>query len=464
MYLQQLFVEGLGHASYLLASDQTREAAVVDPRRDIDTYLVQARRQGFQMRYVVETHVHNDFVSGARHLAQCTGAEHVAPAQAELHYAYRGVREGDELRLGELVVRALATPGHTPEHVTYVVVDTARAEQEPVLAFTGGDLLVGSVGRPDLLGEELGRQLAPRLYESLHQKILRLPDYVLVLPTHGAGSLCGRGIAGARCSTIGYERHFNPALQQKTSEAFVRWVLGGSPGIPTYYQRLRPLNQAGAAPFRAFAPRPLPPLEVQRLARQGALVLDARHPAAFGGAHIPGALNVWLGPMFQTWVGWLVPHDIPLVFVFERDEDWPEATTMLARIGHERCVGYLQLGMSTWQQQGLPLDHVPQLSVQQLEELIGREPALQLLDVRMDSEWQAGYVPGAKHVMLGDLPARLGELDRGRSVAAYCGSGNRSSTATALLKRHGFTTVFNVLGGMAAWRAAGYEAAGVSGQ
>src|SRR5581483_4245600 len=318
MYFEQFFVEGLGHASYLIASDQTKEAVVIDPRRDIQVYVEAAQRQGFEIRYVLETHNHNDFVSGAHQLAASIGAEHVASAAADLQFVYRPVRDGDELQVGELRIHVLETPGHTPEHVSYVVIATSRAD-EPFLVFSGGDLLVGAVGRPDLLGRELGEQLAPRLYDSLHDKLLRLADHVVVMPTHGGGSLCGRGIAGTRFTTIGYERRFNQALQHPSKEAFVNAVLAGNPGIPTYYARMRPTNQRGPAPLRLPEPRPQPPHEVQHLAGHGALVLDTRPNVAFGGAHVPGAVNVPLGATFATWVGWLLPADVPLLLVLDRE-------------------------------------------------------------------------------------------------------------------------------------------------
>lgn len=452
MFLHQFFVEGIGHASYLIGSDQTREAAVVDPNLDLQPYRDLARERGLTIRYALETHLHNDFVSGAASLARQVGATHVASAEAHLSGAYRPVREGDELSLGELRIRVLFTPGHTPEHLSYVVADTSRADA-PVLVFTGGDLLVGSVGRPDLLGKELGEKLAPLLYDSLHDKILKLEDYVEVLPTHGAGSLCGRSISSKRTSTIGYERRFNPALQQKTKEAFVRFVLAGNPGIPTYYERMRPLNQHGAAPWQHPEPIALPSAEVAHLIGHGALVLDARTNVAFGGGHLPGAYNVGLDPMFATWVGWLVPPDVPLVLVLESEDRWDEAVTSLARIGYAKVAGYLQGGIAAWVEEARPVADVPQWSVQELSQRLGQEN-LVVLDVRTDAEWEEGHVQGAVHVPLGDLPNRVGELDSQRPTAVVCGSGYRSSAGTSVLQRHGFATVFNTLGGMAAWEAA----------
>ena len=455
MYLQQFFVEGLGHASYLVGSDSTREAAVVDPNRNVGVYLEAAHRAGLRIRYVLETHVHNDFLSGAKGIADRLGAEHVASAEAGLQFPHHGVREGDELRLGELLIRVLFTPGHTPEHVSYVVVDTSRAEV-PVMAFTGGDLLVGSVGRPDLLGRELGAILAPQLYDSLFGKLLELEDYVEVLPTHGAGSLCGKAISSKRTTTIGYERRFNPALQHTDKQDFVAFVLDGNPNVPAYYARMRPGNQRGPDGFVASEPRPLPVAEVRHALGHGAAVLDARAPALFGAGHLPGAYNVGLGPMLATWVGTLVPDDVPLVLVLEREGDWSEVVTALGRIGYDRVAGYLLGGVAAWQEAGLPLTRVEQIDIAELDRRRRERDALQIVDVRMDDEWQAGHIAGARHAPLHELPRRLGELERDRLTAVVCGTGYRSSIATAILQQHGIVDVANVVGGMAAWDAAGY--------
>jgi hydroxyacylglutathione hydrolase len=455
MYLQQFFVEGLGHASYLIGSDSTKEAAVVDPNRNVGVYLEAAHRAGLKVRYILETHVHNDFLSGAKAIAERLDAEYVASAEAGLAFPYRAVREGDTLRIGELEVLVLSTPGHTPEHVSYVVTDTARADV-PVLIFTGGDLLVGSVGRPDLLGRELGERLAPRLYDSLFGKILMLEDYVEVLPTHGAGSLCGRSISSKRTTTIGYERRFNPFLQRTDKAEFVRFVLDGNPYVPAYYANMRPGNQHGPEAFSAPSPRPLSAAEVQHVLGHGATVLDTRQPAAFGGGHVPGAFNVGLGPMLTTWVGSLVPADMPLVLVLERESDWEEVVDALGRIGFERVRGYLQGGIASWQERGLPLAHVEQIDVAELDRRHRTMPDLQIVDVRMASEWEAGHIPGARHVPLTDLPKLLHEVDRDRPTAVICGSGHRSSIASSLLREHGVPVLANVLGGMAAWNAAGY--------
>ena len=459
MYLEQFFVEGLGHASYLIASESAHEAAVIDPRRDVQVYRDAAARIGATLRYAVETHDHNDFVSGARILAEADGVEVIASAAAGLQYPHRGVRAGDELVLGELSIRVLETPGHTPEHVSYVVTDHSRAEL-PIVAFTGGDLLVGSVGRPDLLGAELGRRLAPQLYDSLHGQLLRLEDYVEVLPTHGAGSLCGRGISGKRKSTIGYERRSNPALLQPTKDEFVRFVLSGDPTIPAYYARMRALNQAGTADWKLPAATPLTPDAVRQLLDTAAgtpcpVVLDVRPAAIFGAGHIPVAVNVGVDPLLPTWVGSLLPHDTPLVLVLDDPRQWGEVVTSLARIGHEGVLGHLEGGIAAWRGAGLPLARVVQTSVDELAGRIRRGPVA-VLDVRTDAEWGDGHIAGARHIALNDLPGRIAEVPVDTTVSVICGSGYRSSIATSLLLRAGREAIVNVVGGMYAWFAAGH--------
>ena len=456
MYLQQFFVEGLGHASYLIGSDRTREAAIVDPRRDIAVYLDAAATAGLRIRYVLETHVHNDFLSGARAIAERLGAEHVASAEAGLSCRHRAVREGDRLELGELEIAVLFTPGQTPEHVSYVVADASRAD-EPVLIFTGGDLLVGSVGRPDLLGRELGEKLAPQLYDSLFGKILKLEDYVEVLPTHGAGSLCGRSISSKRTTTIGYERRFNTFLQKRDRQEFVDFVLDGNPYVPAYYKSMRPGNLAGADSFAAPSPRPLSVGEVQHALAHGAIVVDTRSPGAFGGGHLPGAYNVGLGPMLATWVGSLLRSDLPIVLVLERPSDWNEVVTALGRIGYERVMGYLNGGAEAWQESGQPLLTVEQIDVRELDRRRHTVADLQIIDVRMEGEWEANHIPGAVFVPLTELPQLLGEIDPSRPTVVVCGSGYRSSIASAFLESRGVKRLANTVGGMAAWSAAGLE-------
>ena len=459
MFLQQFYVESLGHYSYLIGADNEPVGFVVDPKRDIRDYLEVARQQSLQITHIFETHLHNDYVSGALELAAATGARVHSGAGAESGFERVPIKEGDEFRFGELLVRVLETPGHTPEHVCYTVADASRSNL-PAVMLTGGDLLVSSVGRPDLLGKELGEQLAPKLYDSLHHKILTHEDYVAVLPTHGAGSSCGANISKTRTSTIGYERRTNPFLQQKTQDDFVRFVLSGQPAIPAYYERMRPLNQEGPKILGSLPePRAMRPDELEQAVASGALLIDARSPSAFGGAHIPGAYNIGLGPNFSTWVGSVIPPGRPLVVVLHSAADVGEAVRQLLRVGYEEVSGYLAGGMQTWLAAGKPVDHVPQLSVHELHSaLTGDRPPLRVLDVRSGSEWEAGHIDGATHIPGGELQDRAGELPSEQKFAVICGSGYRSSVGASILRQHGFHDVINVSGGMTAWNQAGFPA------
>ncbi|TAK00238.1 MAG: MBL fold metallo-hydrolase [Candidatus Manganitrophaceae bacterium] len=459
MFMEQLFVEGIGHYSYLLGSDENDEAIVIDPDRDIDRYLDLARTNQLRIAHIFETHLHNDYVSGARALAERTGAKVYASAGAQLGFDHVPLKERDTVDIGELRFIALETPGHTPEHVAYLLADRSRSDA-PMILFSGGDLLVGAVGRPDLLGPELAKTLAPQLYHSLKNKILKEEDYLEVFPTHGAGSFCGKNISNKRCTTLGFERHFNIALQQPTEGAFVDYVLKGNPGIPDYFRRLRETNRAGQAetPLLTIG-RPLTVEEVALSIGRGTVVIDARSSAAFGGGHLPGAINIGLSDSFVTWLGWLIPHDRSILFVLEADRDYPEVVRRLYRIGHERIEGYLQGGMKSWLEAGRPIASVPQLSIETLKEKWEKREIETLVDVRLGREWEAGHIEGAVHLFLGEIEKRIKSLSSSKSTAVICGSGYRSSIAASLLKRSGFAAVYNVVGGMTAWKKAGYPTA-----
>ncbi|HVA24051.1 MAG TPA: rhodanese-like domain-containing protein [Chloroflexota bacterium] len=457
MFLHQLHIESLGHYSYLVASDQTGTAFVVDPKRDVQDYLDLARARQLRVTHIFETHVHNDYVSGARELAAASGARLHASADAALQFEHVPVKEGDEFRFGELLVRVLSTPGHTPEHVSYLVSDTARSDA-PALIFTGGDLLVGSIGRPDLLGQDIGRQLAPQLFESLHSRILSQPDFVTVLPTHGAGSACGANLSSTRTSTIGYERITNPYLQPQTARAFTDLALSGQPTIPAYYDRMRALNQSGPRVLGSLPqPRPMALDEVEQALRDGAVLLDGRQPSAFGGAHIPGSFNAGIGPRFTMWVGSVVPANVPVLLVMDSLADVDEAVRQLIRVGYDDIPGYLAGGIDAWLLAGKSVQQVPQIAVHALlPELANNGAASRVLDVRSAAEWDGGHIAGAIHIPGGDLPGHVADVPRDKTVAIVCGSGYRSSVAASVLQREGFEHVMNVVGGMTAWDQAHY--------
>ena len=457
MFLQQFYVECLGHYSYLIGSTEAGVAFVVDPKRDIDDYLHTAQDLGLRITHILETHLHNDYVSGSRELAAASGAVIGHSAAAELRYDHQPLRDDDRLHFGELEVRVLETPGHTPEHLCYLVYDTKRSSTTPALIFSGGDLLVGSVGRPDLLGPELGAKLAPQLYDSLHHKILPVGDAVVVLPTHGAGSSCGAAISSTRTSTIGYEKATNPYLQHDSPAAFVRAILGNQPTIPAYYPRMRPINQGGP-PLGAPPTPPFldPATFAARMAHTQTTVVDTRDAAAFGAGHIPGAINIGLDNRFTSWAGSTLPADHALLLVVAAPSDVTAALTQLHRIGLAQVGGVLAEGMHAWTAAGQPVTTVPQISVTDLKALLDTGAVVQVVDVRKADEWQTGHIAGAVHYPANRLAERAADLPDDRPLAVICGGGYRSSLAGSLLRRQGYTQVHNVTGGMEAWVGQGY--------
>jgi glyoxylase-like metal-dependent hydrolase (beta-lactamase superfamily II)/rhodanese-related sulfurtransferase len=456
MYFKQFYLGCLAQASYLIGSEG--EAAVVDPRRDVDDYLEEARAQGLRILWIVETHLHADFVSGHRELAERTGAQIVFGARAEATLDHKAVSDGDEIRIGRVVLRFLETPGHTPESVSILVIDTA-VSPEPRLVLTGDTLFIGDVGRPDLVGARglSAEAMAGMLYDSLHRKLLRLPDPVEVYPAHGAGSLCGRNLSKETSSTIGEQRRTNYALRPMPKDEFVRMMTTDLPEVPQYFPRDVAINREGAPPL---AEQPLPPAlgapEVKERSERGTVILDVRPPAAFGAGHVPGSLNVGLGGQFASWAGTLIPAESPIAIVADEEERVREAVVRLARVGLENVVGYLDGGVAAWDRSGLPLATVAQWPVDELKAQM-RERRLQVVDVRRPGEYAGGHVPEAISRPLDRLEQGTDGLDASRPTAVICAGGYRSSAATSLLRRHGFAELYNIVGGTSAWLAAGYE-------
>jgi glyoxylase-like metal-dependent hydrolase (beta-lactamase superfamily II) len=457
VFFKQFYLGCLAQASYLIGSEG--EAAVVDPRRDVDEYLAEAEANGLRIRWVIETHLHADFVSGHRELAERTGAEVVFGARARAALPHRAVRDGEEIRLGRLRLRFLETPGHTPESICVVVLEDGEAA--PALVLTGDTLFIGDVGRPDLAGgaEGLGvRDMAGLLYDSLHRKLLPLPDEVLVYPAHGAGSLCGRNISSETVSTIGDQRRHNYALQPMPRERFVDMVTADLPEAPAYFPHDAALNREGAAPLAARRLVPLAPEAVEAHLREGAVLLDVRDAAAYGAGHVPGALNVGLRGQFASWAGTLVDTGRPIVVAAEGEDEAGEALMRLARVGLENVAGHLAGGVEAWERSGRPVARLPQIAVDELRARLGSVPGLQVLDVRRAGEYAQGHVPGAVNVPLHLLEEESRRLDRGRPTAVICAGGYRSSAAGSILQGRGFPDLANVVGGTSAWLAAGYPA------
>ena len=451
MFLHQFFVKGLGHASYLIGDPDRGSAAVIDPRRDIGAYLDMARDEGLRITDVFETHVHNDYVSGADELRRATGATVHVSELAGLTRPHQPLADGDEVRVGSLRFRALATPGHTPDHLSFLVADLSRTDEDWIL-LSGGALLVGTAARPDLLGGVgEARRAAGELHATLRDRIAPLPDWIELYPTHGAGSLCGSGIGGKRWSTIGFERRHNPALGQPDADAFTRFILADQPSIPAHWRHMRPMNQAGARPMAELArPRPMTGEEVAHAGGHGATIMDVRDPDLFATGHIPGALSVGLGDTFGTWAGAVAPIDRELVLVVDGPEDLDPAIAQLRRSGFDRIVGWLQGGMDAWTGDTATLRRV------QATEVPGE--AATVLDVREVNEWREGHIPDAVHIPGAQLPNRIEEVPAG-PLLVICGSGYRSAIAASLLARAGRDEVAHVVGGMDAYRSAGQPVA-----
>jgi hydroxyacylglutathione hydrolase len=451
MYFRQFYLGCLAHASYLIGSEG--EAAVVDPQRDIDIYLEDAKAHGLTIRHVIETHCHADFVSGHHELAARTGAKIYFGSKAPVKFDFVGVHDGDEIAMGNIRLRFIETPGHTPESVSILVFDLTTSSSIPDGVLSGDTLFVGDVGRPDLLGSRMpAAELASLLYNSLHDKLLKLPDPVKVFPAHGAGSMCGRNISSETSSTIGEQRRFNYALQPMSREAFVQMMTTDLPEAPSYFSRDAQINLEGP-PLLDELPAPIgfPPEAVQKMQRGGHLVLDTRPSSQFGAGHIPGSLNVALGGQFASWCGTLLKPDIPLLLVLEDAEHVREARTRLARVGLERVSGYLQGGVLAWHEAGLPLEKAEQISVEELRQRMDERSVDMILDVRRPPEWTAGHIDQAVHMPLNHLGESALSLNRESKIAVLCAGGYRSSIGVSILQQLGFRNVSNVVGGMTAW-------------
>ncbi|MEB3338623.1 MAG: rhodanese-like domain-containing protein [Leptolyngbyaceae bacterium] len=454
LVLEQVNVEGLAHLSYLIGDDQAGVAAVIDPRRDVDVYLQRARSLGLRITHAIETHIHADFVSGSHELRARTGAIICNGRSEDYQFDLQQMNEGDQIHLGSVTLQALHTPGHTPEHISLLIFDAQQGDL-PFGVFTGDTLFNLDVGRPDLLGGGTEMRLAQQLYHSLFDKLVPLGDRMEVYPCHGAGSSCGKSIGDRKHSTIGNERVFSPALQPRSESEFVEWLMSGMPEPPPYYARLKKVNAQGA-PIKGCVPtlQPLSPSEFQdRMRNPDTIVLDTRSILAFGGGHIPGAVNIALLPAFPNWVGWMIDPEKTLLLVVESDRDLNLVTEQLFRIGYDNLGGYLHQGMTRWQNAGLPLQRVTEWTVQELN-AHQQDANLTILDVRSDSEYQQGAVPGATHIFVPNLETHLDELDPNQAIATYCGTGYRASIAASLLQKHHFETVINIPGSWTAWKQA----------
>jgi glyoxylase-like metal-dependent hydrolase (beta-lactamase superfamily II)/rhodanese-related sulfurtransferase len=461
MYFEQFYLGCLAHASYMLASEG--EAVVVDPQRDVEIYLEAAEANQVSIRHIFETHLHADFVSGHKELAARTGAKIYIGAQAGATFPHGAVQDGFQLRVGKIRFSALETPGHTPESVCLVITDEERSADsssiEPWAVLTGDTLFIGDVGRPDLSGRYSPVQLAGMLYDSLHNKLFKLADSVLVYPAHGAGSLCGRNMRAEKVSTIGTERLTNYALQIKSREEFIEQLTSNLPSRPEYFLQDAEINRTGATTLAELpALSRIEPAELKALLEEGGLALDVRPGEAFAVGHVPGSVNIALSGQFASWAGALLGLDSRPVLIAESEEAVAEARMRLARIGLENARGYLKGGVEAWKRAGLPLEALRQISVEDLSQRL-RGEEIQVLDVRREREWEDGHIEGASWWPLDNFKVSPPEIDRNIPIAVHCKGGYRSLIACSLLQRAGFQKVVNVVGGFDAWQGAGLAVA-----
>jgi hydroxyacylglutathione hydrolase len=451
MYFEQFYLGCLAHASYMIGSEG--EALVVDPQRDVELYLKAADEQGLKIRHVFETHLHADFVSGHRELASRSGAQIYIGRQAGARFPHVAVQDGFELKMGNCRVLVRETPGHTAESVCLVVTDLQKSET-PWAVLTGDTLFIGDVGRPDLSKSHTPEQLAGLMYDSLHEKLLSLPDDVRVYPAHGAGSLCGRNMRAERSSTIGTERLTNYALQIRTREEFVRQMTANLPARPDYFLQDAEINRGGATALADLPELPAVTAKtLQSLIQDGVPALDVRPPDEFAKGHVPGSINIGLSGQFASWAGSLLGLGSDPVLIADSQERIEEARLRLARVGIEALRGYLQEGVAGWQNAGFPLAELPQVTVAELNEKLASGD-LRLIDVRRDGEWQAGHIEQAELWPLDRFRESLPETPKEAPIAVHCKSGYRSTIACSLLKRAGYSDVINVEGGFDAWEKA----------
>ncbi len=455
MIFKQYYLGCLAHASYLIGDEETRTAAVVDPQRDIDQYVEDARRQGLQIRHVFLTHFHADFVAGHLELRDREGTKIYLGARGKAEYAFTPMKDGDEVTFGKVRLRVLETPGHTVESISILVYDLEKSDRDPQAVLTGDTLFIGDVGRPDLRAS-LGwsaAELGGMLYDSLREKLLPLPDETLVYPTHGAGSACGKNLSTDTVSTMGVQRRYNYALQPMTKEAFIRVVLVDQPDPPPYFTYDAVLNTKERPTLEETLEREMKPLplgEALRLKAGGAQLLDVRDPADFEGAHLAGSLNVGLGGKFATWAGTILDGERPIVIIADPGHE-EEAAMRLGRIGFDRVAGYLAGGMQAVEARPDLVRRTERVTAATLAERLTWPDPPVVLDVRTDRERQEGRIEGSLHIPLNHLRERMHEAPRGRSLVVTCAGGYRSSIAASLLEQHGIEDVANLVGGMEAW-------------
>ena len=449
MKFKQFYLGCLAHASYYIGSGG--EAAIIDPQRDIQQYLDEAEANGQKIKYVIETHSHADFVSGHLELASKTGAQIVYGQRASTEFPTLKVKDGDKLDLGTIELTFMETPGHTPEGITILAKDREDAEA-PLKMFTGDTLFIGDVGRPDLVGSKgfTAEQMGSMLYDSIHEKILPLPDETEVYPAHGAGSLCGKSLSKETWSTLGEQRKFNYALKPMTKEEFINVVASDQPEVPAYFPVSAAQNLKGSVSLDDL-PKP-EALSTDAITKFEGIVIDVRQNVEYGAGHVPNAINIGLGGQFATWAGTMIPIGTPIAIAADTQEQVDEAFMRLARVGHETVKGFILMSDLAAQKRS-----VEQVPVSKVAELVKAERGLQFIDVRRPAEHANGHAEGTINIPLDRLSREIDMLDPERPTYVICQSGYRSSLGTSILENAGFKQIYNVAGGTSAWTDAGLK-------
>lgn len=456
MYFNQIAVPGLGCLSYGIGCPRAKAMVIVDPKRDVQDYLTIAREEGMQITHVFNTHVHADHVSGDQELRLATGADIYIHESAPVEYQHKDLKEGDVFEIGAAKIQVLHTPGHTPNSVSLLITDKSRSN-EPQMLLTGDLLFVGDVGRPDLPGAEILDEQVENLYNSLYIKLADYPDHLEVFPAHGEGSLCGRGMSAKKNSTLGYERRANPMLRFPSYEAFKSDVLSAFPVRPKSFSHIIATNLQGAATLDACPmDKSLTPRQFEEMTADGAVIIDARDAAAFGGFHIPGSINIGFEKQLANWVGMVVDPKAEIVLVVDDQSDYDRMVTELHRIGYDFIFGYLSGGIMAWLMSGRSIEQLEQISPQQLAARLKKD-GIRIIDVRTPAEWNNGRIAQAEHLPLSDiLEDRFPKAEKDEELVLQCGSGYRSNIAASILRQAAYTNAKSLAGGVFAWSNAGY--------
>jgi glyoxylase-like metal-dependent hydrolase (beta-lactamase superfamily II)/rhodanese-related sulfurtransferase len=450
MYFNQITVDGMGCLSYLIGCPMAKIACVVDPKRDVHTYINLARENGMKITHIFETHVHADHVTGNQELRSRTGAEICLMEETPATYKHTALKEGQTMKFGNVKLEFIKTPGHTPHSMSILVTDLSRS-QNPWLILTGDCMFVGDIGRPDLAGDELIDEQTQNLYESLYQKLCTMPDNLEIFPAHGAGSLCGKGMSAKTSSTIGFEKKNNESLQLSHDD-FIGQMKASFPERPKSFTNIIQMNLDGPPLLdRCPVVRDMSPAQVKQEIDQGALVLDTRDTAAFGGVHIPGSINIGFAKQTANWIGMVIEPDSRIILVVSDEKKYDIMETHLHRIGYDNIIGYLYGGIAAWQESGYAINQLWQISSEKLSHKLENSRYDYFYDVRTTAEWDNGHIEGAVHLPLTALLKQIPDIPKDKEVIVTCGVGYRGNIAASYLQNQGFKHVHSLAGGIMAW-------------